>query len=236
MPEIFRKLIFIMAVFFLMSCTRELNVEEAGFGKSYRTAKEKFNKENYTEALTDLNRIILNYGGENGIDSVQFMIARCHYLLDEFYSASYEFQRLAESFPESKLAEESYFNDAECYYQLSPRYTLDQADTETALSKYQLYLDLFPEGRFKTEAGSRINELREKMARKEYEAGVLYLKLDQPRAAKVYFLGIIDSFYDTSFYIPSLELASKAFFEMGDEYNYHIYHSKFMELTNKDAE
>lgn len=231
-----RILLFMVAVsIFLTSCTSELNVEKVGFEKSFRISKEKFSKGNYTDALTDLNRIILNYGGENGIDSVQFMIAQSHFNLGEFYSSSYEYIRLTESFPESKLVEESYFNDAECYYNLSPRYTLDQAETSKAISKYQLYLDLFPEGKFKSDAGSKIIELREKLARKEYEAGELYLKLDQPRAAKVYFTEVIDNYYDTSYYILSLEKISRAYLEMEDDYNYHLFMSKFNEMKNKDA-
>lgn len=224
-----------IAGLFIVSCSNELNIQDLGFEKSFRIAKEKYKKENYTEALTDLNRIILNYGGENGIDSVQFMIAESHFHMGEFYSSSYEYIRLTESFPESKLVEKSYYNDAECYYNLSPRYTLDQTETSKAVTKYQLYLDLFPEGRFIEDAGSRIIELREKLARKEYEAGELYLKLDQPRAAKVYFNEVIDNYYDTSYYIMSLEKLSQAYLEMEDDYNYQIFMSKFNEMKSKDA-
>jgi len=131
--------------------------------------------------------------------------------------------------------EESYFQDAECYRNLSPRYTLDQKETHTAISKYQLYIDLYPNGIFLEEANSRIKEMREKLARKEFEAGELYMKLDQPRAAKVYFNEIIDNYYDTSFYIPALERISIAFQEMKDDYNYHIFISKYNELKKKDG-
>ena len=227
--------VFIMTALLIQSCTKELNVKDAGFEKSFRIVKEKYSRENYIDALTDLNRIILNYGGENGIDSVQFMIAKSHYHLGEYYSSSYEFIRLTENFPESKLVEESYYNDAECYYKLSPRYTLDQTETGKAISKYQLYLDLFPEGIFVNEVSLRITELREKLARKEFEAGDLYLKLDQPRAAKVYFSELIDKYYDTSYYPASLEKISQAYLEMGDEYNCQIFMDKYNELKNKDA-
>jgi len=215
------------------SCTKDVGIEKIGFDKSFQIAKKKFNDENYREALNDLNSIILNYGGENGIDSAQFLVGRSHYELEEFYSASFEFNRLSESFPESKLVEDSYFNAAECYRELSPRYTLDQKETFNAISKYQLYLDLFPKGKYALKADEQIRDLREKLARKTFEAGILYLKLDQPRAAKVYFNEIIDSYYDTSFYISSLENIAQAYLSMKDEYNYRLYLSKFQEIKNK---
>lgn len=216
-----------------LSCTKDLNIENIGFEKSFQIAKKKFNEESYREALNDLNSIILNYGGERGIDSAQFLIGRSHYELDEFYSASFEFTRLSENFPESELIEDSYFNSAECFRELSPRYTLDQKETYNAISKYQLYLDLFPKGKFAEQANLHIRDMREKLARKTFEAGTLYLKLDQPRAAKVYFNEIIDNYYDTSFYILSLENIAQAYLSMKDEYNYHLYLSKFQEINKK---
>lgn len=226
--------VFLFAVTSLfLSCTKDINIEKIGFDKSFQIAKKKFSDENYREALNDLNSIILNYGGENGIDSAQFLIGRSHYELDEFYSASFEFNRLSESFPESKLIEDAYFNSAECYRQLSPRYTLDQKETYNAISKYQLYLDLFPKGKYSEQSNKQISIMREKLARKTFEAGTLYLKLDQPRAAKVYFNDIIDNYYDTSYYILSLENISQAYLLMNDEYNHQLYLSKFQEIKNK---
>ncbi|MBU4487177.1 MAG: outer membrane protein assembly factor BamD [Candidatus Delongbacteria bacterium] len=222
----------ISVLLFFISCSKELNSEKAGFYKNFQTAKKKYNDNNYREAINGLNSIILNYGGENGIDSVQFLIAKAHYELEEFYSASYEFSRLTDNFPESKLIEESYYQDAGCYKKLSPRYTLDQKETFTAISKYQLYLDLFPKGKYSKESSLNITELREKLARKEFEAGSLYLKLGQPRAARVYFNEIIDNYYDTSYYILSLEKIAQAYLEMKDDYSYKIYLSKFQELKN----
>ena len=221
-------------IILIASCTKELNIGDIGFEKSFKIAKAKFNEENYREALNDLNSIILNYGGENGIDSAQFLIGRSHYEIGEYFSASYEFNRISDNFPESHLIEDAYFNSAECYRELSPRYTLDQKETYNAISKYQLYLDLFPQGKFSEISNKNIKELREKLARKTFEAGVLYLKLDQPRAAKVYFNEIIDNYYDTSYYALSLENISKAYLSLKDEYNHKVYLSKFQEIMKTE--
>ncbi|MDA3885127.1 MAG: outer membrane protein assembly factor BamD [Candidatus Delongbacteria bacterium] len=217
----------------LTSCTNELKIEDIGFEKSFSIAKKKYNNGNYLQALEDFNVLILNYGGQTGIDSVQYLLADTHFKLEEFYSSSYEFNRLTESFPESKLAEESYFNSAMSYYKLSPIYSLDQKETYNAISKFQFYLDLYPVGEFADKANRFISEMREKLARKEFESGKLYMKMDQPRAAKIYFLEVINNFYDTSYYSLSLKFMAEASELMKDEYNFQVYQKKYNETIKK---
>lgn len=230
-------LILSVTIFLLsVSCSKEAVNDKPDFEKSFRKAVKLFNDENYREAIDDFRSILLNHSGENGIDSVRFLIAKSHFELGEYYSASYEFLRLTESYPESELVEGSYFLDAECYRMLSPRYTLDQAETRRALSKYQVYLDLYQKGKYSADSDKIIIELREKLARKEYEAGVLYLKMDQPRAAKVYFNQIIDNYYDTTYYPLSLEKIADAYLAMKDEYNHRVYTAKYLELKQKIKE
>ena len=215
------------------SCTKELTIKEIGFERSFSIAKKNYQKGNYVQALDDFNVLILNYGGQTGIDSVQYLLADTHFKLSEFYSASYEFNRLTESFPESKLAEESYFNSAMSYYELSPIYSLDQKETYTAMTKFQFYLDLYPSGKFAEKANGSIIEMREKLARKEFESGKLYMKMDQPRAAKLYFLEIINNFYDTTYYTLSLKFMAEASMLMKDEYNFQVYQKKYEEASEK---
>jgi outer membrane protein assembly factor BamD len=232
------KLIYVLTtiislVIILSSCTNEFKIQDIGFEKSFTIAKKKYNHGNYLQALEDFNVLILNYGGQIGIDSVQYLLADTHFKLDEYYSSSYEFNKLTESFPESKLAEESYFNSAMSYYKLSPIYSLDQKETYNAISKFQYYLDLYPVGQFADKANEFITEMRDKLARKEFESGKLYMKMDQPRAAKFYFLEIINNFYDTTFYIPSLKFMAEASELMKDEYNFQVYQKKYDEKIKK---
>ena len=223
----------LLLLVFLSSCTQELNLQEIGFEKSFSIAKKKYNNGNYIQALDDFNVLILNYGGQTGIDSVQYLLADTHFKLEEYYSSSYEFNRLTESFPESKLAEESYFNSAMSYYKLSPIYSLDQKETYNAMTKFQFYLDIYPSGKFTDKANGYISEMREKLAKKEFESGKLYMKMDQPRAAKVYFSEIINNFYDTTYYAPSLKFMSEASGSMKDDYNFQMYLKKYNEEIKK---
>lgn len=234
-----KSMIFIMAGLILLtvmnfSCSGRMSQEDLGYERSLTSAMKKFHSGSYRAAIDDFNRIVLNYGGESGIDSVQYYMALSHFKIGEYFSASYEFIRLAERFPESDLAEEAYFMDGESYFKISPRYVLDQKDTHRAIRKYQNYLDLYPRGRFSENALSRISTLREKLARKEFEAGELYMKLNQPRAARVYFSEVINNYYDTDYYTLSLKGVAKAHLDMKEVAEYEEFMRRYKEITDRE--
>ena len=52
---------------------------------------------------------------------------------------------------------------------------------------------------------SSINNLRNKLAKKAFETGVLYMKMEEYDSAKLSFQIILDKFYDTSFLAPSIK-------------------------------
>ena len=48
---------------------------------------------------------------------------------------------------------------------------------------------------------SSISNLREKLAKKAFETGILYMKMDEYESAKLAFQIVIDEYYDTSFLV-----------------------------------
>jgi outer membrane protein assembly factor BamD len=219
------------AIGILISCTPEVSIKEMGFKRSFSKVKEKINQEKYVKAIEDLDVILLNFNGEQGIDSAQFLLAESHFKLDEFYNASYEYSKLTDNFPESFLSEEAMYKSALCYYNLSPLPALDQKETRKAITKFQFYLDKYKTGNFTTLSIEKIKELRYKLAEKEYNSGVLYLKMDQPRAAKVYFVTVLENYYDTDFYALALRDISNAYNLLDDKYNADIYLKKYNEIS-----
>ncbi len=222
-------------VIFLMmnSCSDDLNLKTIGFEKSYQIAKKKYDNENFVKAIEDLNIILLNYSGSVGIDSAKFLLAESHFNIEEYYLASYEFKALVDNFPSSLLAEQSLYKSALSYYKVSPDFALDQKDTKTALTKFQLFLDTYNTGEYAEKSIAKIKEIREKLSQKLFESGELYLRTDEPRAAKVYFSQVLEEYYDTEYFIRALEKLAVAYKEMEDDYNYHIYLNKFMKLKEK---
>lgn len=83
---------------------------------------------------------------------------------------------------------------AMCYYQQSPRYRLDQTPTRRAIELFQLFNTKYPDSELVVESAERIDELRNKLARKAYEAGEFYLRTDRYLASTIYFDQVIDQY------------------------------------------
>ena len=83
------------------------------------------------------------------------------------------------------------------YVKESPKYFKDQTHTEKALNKLQELLDDYSNSAYREEAKGLIDELRNKMARKVYATGVLYIKMEEYQSAIMTFEGLIDNYYDT---------------------------------------
>ncbi|MBN1971704.1 MAG: outer membrane protein assembly factor BamD [Candidatus Delongbacteria bacterium] len=217
------------------SCMKNIDIDRNDFNRNYEIAKEKYQDEKYNNAIDDFNVLIYNYNGNSKIDSVRFYLAMSHFKIDEFYSASYEFAKLYENHPNSLLAEEALFKSALSYYELAPDVTLDQAESNAALTKFQRFLEIYKSGEYADKAKEYIVSLRSGFASKEFQAAKLYDKLEQPRAAKIYYRSIIENYYDTEYFIESIKGYAEACKLMGEQKVYEDYIKRY-ESMKKNAE
>ena len=66
---------------------------------------------------------------------------------------------------------------SKCNFELTLDYKNDQTQTELAIKVIQEFLDNFPNTIYYSNASDMIIDLRDKLAKKNYEDGRLYLKL-----------------------------------------------------------
>jgi outer membrane protein assembly factor BamD len=85
------------------------------------------------------------------------------------------------------------------YYRLSPQYQLDQTDTRTALSYIRLYLSKYPEGEYAGELVAITEELRAKLAKKQFEIAELYERRELYEAAALSYERVLEEFPDSRY-------------------------------------
>ena len=96
--------------------------------------------------------------------------------------------------------EKSRFRICECAIASTNSYQRDQKETMRAVEQLQMFLEDFPTFRVQFKMQSyAIIELRNKLAKKDYEVGRLYLKLEEYESALIYFRSVLNNYYDTSF-------------------------------------
>lgn len=155
--------------------------------------------EDWEDAASEFQAIVLQYPGNAVADDAQYYLGQTRFKKGEYLIAAYEFSKLIRNMPASEFVSESQLMLAECYYQLSPNYTLDQRYTKKAVEEYQAFIDFFPTHPKVHEAEAKIAELNDKLALKEFETARQYEKLEYYNAAIIYYNNLLEVFHDSRY-------------------------------------
>lgn len=191
-------LVFIFALGF-WGCSSSYDTASMYPAQRYQFALKLYNNRNYEDALKEFQAIVLQYPGSTIVDSAQFYLGQTRFQRDEYIMAAYEYSRLIKNMPASKLVPEAQYMLAECYYRLSPNYSLDQKYTQKAIQELQAFIDFFPTDPKVPEAEKKIAEMNEKLAHKEYYTAYIYTKLEDYIAAVSYYDDVIENYHDTHY-------------------------------------
>ena len=176
-------LAFVLGVF-LNSCSEyQLVLKDDDATKKYAMADSLYNVGKYKKALKLMEQIVPVYRGKPQAEKLMYMYANTFYNLEDFYLAGYQFERFETSYPDSDSLEVAAYKSAKSYYELSPRFSLDQKDTDKALERLQSYIDKYPNSPYRTEANSLVLELRRKLEKKDYETALQFLNIEDYKAA-----------------------------------------------------
>ena len=146
-----------------------------------KMANELYEKEKYNKALRLYEQIVPAYRGKPNAERMFYMFSKSYYNTKQYYLAGYQFESFASNYPKSEKREEAAFLAAECFYRQSPRYSLDQTDTEKALDKLQKFIDSYPDSEYLAQANVYVKELREKLEKKAFEIAKQYYTISDHR-------------------------------------------------------
>jgi outer membrane protein assembly factor BamD len=143
----------------------------------YKEAMNYYEKGKYMKAYSLLENVATHYKGTSKSEHVLFMIAESYRKNEDYITAYNYYQTYTKTFPNGPSVDDCYFYCGMCYYELSPDPRLDQTDTKKAIEEFELYLDLFPNGKHVLEVNEKIAELTDKLVKKEYLSSKLYYNL-----------------------------------------------------------
>ena len=149
----------------------------------YKEAEVYYNNGEYRKANRLLEQILPKYRGKPQAQRVIFFFADSYFQTKSYYLAAYQYENFVKTFPKSDRVQEATFKAAKSYYYQSPRFSLDQEDTYTAIEKLQVFLNLYPDSEFAEEANQMIGELQEKLEKKDFEIAKQYYTIRDYKAA-----------------------------------------------------
>lgn len=143
----------------------------------YETAEKLYNEKDYKRSNRLYDQIHKDYIGKPQGQRIFYFYANTCYYLEDYSLAAYQYERFYKSYPKSDKVEEAMFMAAKSVFHESPRYTLDQTETNEAINKLQEFINTYPDSPFLDEANKMAKELTNKLEKKALEVAKQYLKL-----------------------------------------------------------
>jgi outer membrane protein assembly factor BamD len=189
----------IFLTLFLFGCSSTLDTTDMTPDQRLAYAKSLYEQEDYEEAVKEFESIILQYPGSSIIDDAQYYLAMTRFKRTEYILAAYQFSKLIKGMPSSEFLADAQFMLADCYFELSPDFNLDQQYSRKSIEEFQVFIDFFPLNPKVADAETKMNQLNDKIARKEYETARIYDKMEYYLAAFKYYDSVMEIYHDTQY-------------------------------------
>lgn len=178
---------------------QKINLRNMSPEAQFEDAKAYFDDENYLKAKTQFTIVVLNNPGNRITEKAQFYLGESYFHLKEYILAIAEYEKLIRSMPQSDYVDDAFYKVGLCYYELAPGYELDQDYTYKAITRFQQFLEDYPNSDLLPEVTNKLDVSRKKLAKKEFKTGELYRKMGYYKAAVASFDCVLNEYDELGF-------------------------------------
>lgn len=191
---------FILLSILFFSCSDYNKVLKSDdFQKKFTMANDLYDAESFPKAVS-LYEQVYQYSPKSDMGEVAYYrLAKCYYQDQDYYMAGYYFNAFMQRFPYSVKNEDCLFMLAMCSVKNSPKYTLDQEETEYAINNIQQFVNRYPNSSLIDSCNNLIDRLRFKLEYKDFETVKLYSKTEKYRAAVTSSLSFLEKYPNSTF-------------------------------------
>lgn len=190
---------FLLALLLAGCAGNSINPAELTADELYEQAAGYYQAGNLGRALPLMESFVQLHFGDPRAPEMRLWLGQAYQRRRQWITAAAHYQRLVEDYPSSPHALTARFGICDSYYRLSPPAHLDQEYTYAGIAHCESVATSFPDTEEGTQAAEYLQELRDKLAKKIYDAGEFYVRRRAYDAAVVYFQDVIDNFPQTRF-------------------------------------
>ena len=158
-------------------------VKNDDYKRKYELGLKLYEQENYIKSITLLEQVYQRTPKSEDGENSYYRLGVANYRLADYYTAQYYLASFGDKYPSSVKREETAFLYALCSVNNSPKSSLDQAETETALNELQLFIYKFPQSDKLDTCNKLMDQLRFKLQYKDYESLKVYDRTENYKAA-----------------------------------------------------
>ncbi len=165
-----KKFLYIILTCTLLSSCSEYQkaLKSVDVGTKYTVGEKLYNEGKYAKANKLFEAILPVYRGKPQAEKLSYLNSKSYFEEEEWYLASYHFERFVDAYPNSEKVEEAAFLSAKSAYMLSPVFSKEQHETKEAVDKFQSFINLYPESEYIPEANKLVQELDFKLEKKAF--------------------------------------------------------------------
>ena len=209
------------AAFVLSSCASVKPAAESPdkiCGDKFEQGKKNYEKKRDPEAQEKLRDISVTCTGFEFAEEAQYMLGESYYRNEQWIEAQTEFQILVDHWERSKYLSEARWKISHAAYLQAPTWDRDPSLTNQAIEKADAFLSDFPAGTWSDSARRDRDELLDRLSDRYFETANLYLKMDEPQAATIYFKLLFKD-YPESKRIPQARLEMAKAYALLDQFD-----------------
>lgn len=164
------------------------------FRQSYDKAMNYYNKKAYLSAARIFEELYpLAIGTPLG-DTILFYFADSYFLNNDYQMAAFHFKEYMRRYPGTERTELAALNAVKALYYSSPDYQLDQFTTRYAIDEINLFIQQYPYSKHIEECNDILDNLRNKLAKKEMEIIRMYFETGYYEATQIMVRNFLKSY------------------------------------------
>ena len=179
--------------------TKKGKVTFETFDKSYEKAMKHYKQQQYLSAARLFEELYPLALGTPAADTILFAFADCYFQNQDYQLAAFHYKDYARRYPNTPRAEEAHYRCLQAIYNVSPYYSLDQFETRYAIEEINLFVRQYPYSQFMESCNSMLDELRDKLAKKDFEIIKLYHNTEKYEAAQIATKNFLKDFPESKF-------------------------------------
>lgn len=158
-------------------------IEGNDYEKQYQEALRYFKAGKTSKTLSLLANIESIYAGTDKIDTIKFYLASSCYDKGDFATSSELFDEFRKAYSRSPFLEKAEYLYAMSFYNQAPSSELDQSFAAKAKNAFEEFADRYPENENTPKCVAYVEELQQRMHKKDFYVGETYYKISYHQSA-----------------------------------------------------
>lgn len=176
-----------------------------------------YQKRKWYQAQELYRGFLQRHPGHDRSDYAQFMLAESYFADEEYGLAAVEYRILVTNYGYSEYVDDAYLKEAVSLFEQAPDYAKDQTKTYEALDKLNQFVRVFGSSPLLPKAVDYVERIQSKLARKELDNAMFYIKTKRRASAIIYLDKIIEDYPNNEYWARALYHKAKLLYDGGED-------------------